>query len=330
MADTNKFLALVGGETLAGREIRDVAAALPYPLRLVTGGDEEAMVLTEQEGEPALVAPLDPDVVSDARVVFLAGTPATALQAADLAGDAVLIDLTYATEERSHARLRAPMVEPEGYRGAPNEPQVIAHPAAIAIALVLRRIHEVHPVRRSVIHIFEPASERGKPGLEELQQQTVGLLAFKNLPKNIFDEQLSFNMLARYGEEAPVALEDAEARLERHLATLLALADTAVPMPSLRLLQAPVFHGHSFSLWIEFEENPGAAEVEAVLAVENVDVREGGTQPPTAVGVTGQSGVAVGAVAVDHNAPEACWVWMVSDNLRIAAENAVAVARQFL
>ena len=78
-------------------------------------------------------------------MIFLAGTPATALQAADLAGDAVLIDLTYATEERPHARLRAPMVEPEGYRGAPDEPQVIAHPAAIAIALVLRRIHEVHP-----------------------------------------------------------------------------------------------------------------------------------------------------------------------------------------
>ena len=34
-----------------------------------------------------------------------------------------------------------------------------------------------------------------------------------------------------------------EARIERHLASLLALTGQA-PMPSLRLIQAPVFHGH--------------------------------------------------------------------------------------
>ena len=35
------------------------------------------------------------------------------------------------------------------------------------------------------------------------------------------------------------------------LASLLA-GWPGVPMPSLRLIQAPVFHGHSFSLWVEF------------------------------------------------------------------------------
>jgi aspartate-semialdehyde dehydrogenase len=137
-------------------------------------------------------------------------------------------------------------------------------------------------------------------------------------------------MLARYGEEAPVALEDVETRVERHLATLLAWSESAIPMPSLRLIQAPVFHGHSFSLWVEFEENPGAAEVEAVLAVEHIDVRDGASEPPTAVGMAGESGLAVGAVAVDHNAPEACWIWMTADNLRLQAENAMAVAREVL
>ncbi len=45
------------------------------------------------------------------------------------------------------------------------------------------------------------------PGVEELQQQTVSLLSFKSLPKAVFDNQLSFNLLARYGEEAPRPLE---------------------------------------------------------------------------------------------------------------------------
>jgi len=44
----------------------------------------------------------------------------------------------------------------------------------------------------------------------------------------------------------------------------------------------------------------------------------------------GQSGIAVGAIAEDRNNPDACWFWVVADNLRLAAENAVAVAREFL
>src|SRR5438445_37867 len=122
-----------------------------------------------------------------------------------------------------------------------------------------------HRVRRAVVHVFEPASERGAKGVDELQQQTVSLLSFKGLPKDIYDTQVSFNLLARYGEEAKPALEDIELRIERHLATLLANSSRA-PMPSLRLVQAPVFHGHSFSLWVKFEENPGAEAIAKTLA----------------------------------------------------------------
>jgi aspartate-semialdehyde dehydrogenase len=53
-------------------------------------------------------------------------------------------------------------------------------------------------------------------------------------------------------------------------------------------------------------------------------------EPPTNVGIAGQSGLAVGAIAPDHNQPRACWLWMVADNLRLAAENAIAVAQEAL
>src|ERR1022692_4217390 len=89
---------------------------------------------------------------------------------------------------------------------------LIPPPAAIPTPMFLPRLHPRFPVQRSAIHIFEPASERGTPGVEELQQQTVGLLSFKSMPKKIFDAQLSFNMLAQYGEDAPVTLESAELR----------------------------------------------------------------------------------------------------------------------
>jgi aspartate-semialdehyde dehydrogenase len=315
-----------------GRDIRELASAgaLPSDLQLIAGEEQTGGLLTEQAGEATLISELDEESLAGARIVFLTGPPESSRKALDAAPEAVFIDLSYAAEERPRARLRAPMAEPEGY-APPREPlQVIAHPAAIALAMVLGRLHAAYPVRRAVAHVFEPASERGVRGIQELQQQTVNLLSFKKLPKEVFDEQLSFNMLASYGEEAPLALEEAEGRLERHLATLLALAPRPAPMPSLRLIQVPVFHGYSLSLWAEFENNPGAAELEGVLAGDGIDVREAGMDPPHVVGMAGQSGVAVGAVAVDRNNNQACWFWMAADNFRLAAENAIAVAREFL
>jgi aspartate-semialdehyde dehydrogenase len=209
---------------------------------------------------------------------------------------------------------------------------VIAHPAAIALALFLRRLHSLDPVRASVIQIFSPASEHGTAGVEELQGQTVSLLSFKKLPHDIFDAQLSFSMLARYGDDAKVSLDDTELRIERHLASLLALPGEGegAPMPSLRLVQAPVFHGYSFGAWVEFESNPGVQTLESSLATAQIDVRGADFEAPTNVGQAGQSGIAVGAIAADRNQPEACWFWLAADNLRLTAENGVAVARQLL
>ena len=324
-------VALVGSETLIGREIRDIFATSHFPARLtlIASGADETGLLKEFEGEPTVVGPLDSQALEDTRSAFLAGSSDSTRTALTLSLDTPLIDLTYAGEESPRGRLRAPMVEPAGHNVPADAVHVIASPASIALALILNRLHPLHPIQRSVAHVFEPASERGKPGLDELQEQTVNLLSFKGQPKKIFAAQLAFNMLARFGEEAPERLEDLELRIERHLATLLSAASRA-PMPSIRLIQAPVFHGHGISLWVEFEENPGASEVERVLRSEFIDVRVDDQEPPNIVGVTGQEGIAVGAVTLDRNHPRACWIWAVSDNLRLRAANAVAVARQLL
>lgn len=316
-----------------GREVRDLMADahLPVDLKLIAEESDKTGTLTVQGDEPALVLGLNEQSLRGAGVALLAGSPESTLQAIEFGGETTaLIDLTHAAEDHPRSFIRAPFAEPEGFRPPDEAVHSIAHPGAIAIAMVLARLHARHPIKRSVIHIFEPASERGAAGVEELQQQTVSMLSFKSMPKKIFDQQLSFNMLARYGEEAPVALESAELRIERHLATLLSRAGEAPPMPSLRLIQAPVFHGYSLSLWIEFFENPGAEAAETALVSGHIDVRGSDLEPPAAAGIAGQSGIAVGAVSMDRNAPQACWFWLVADNLRLAAENAVAVGKQLL
>ena len=101
-------------------------------------------------------------------------------------------------------------------------------------------------------------------------------------------------------------------------------------MPSLRVIQAPVFHGYSFSAWVEFEDDPDMESLESNLASGAIEVRSAEFEPPNNVGQAGQGGIAVGGITPDRNHADACWFWIVSDNLRLSAENAVAIARQIV
>ena len=324
------LVAVVGGATLLAREIRDLLTEVkPSPrVQLISAAADGSTILAAEDDEAVVMIPLNKQSLDGVSVAFLAASPAASRRVAKLqsVGSPVLIDLTGALEEQPHARLRAPSAEPSG-RLVSAPVHVIAHPAAIAIAMLLARLVQESPLRRSVIHVFEPASERGQGGLDELQQQTVAVLSFKKLKTDVFDAQLGFNLLARYGEEALEPLEGIEQRVERHLASLLA-AWPGVPMPSLRVIQAPVFHGHSFSVWAEFESNPDVAALSRELAKQGVDVRP--DDPPTNAAIAGNSGIAVGAIAADRNNSRACWLWMVADNLRLTAENSIAVAQEVL
>jgi aspartate-semialdehyde dehydrogenase len=325
------LIALVGGDTLLAKEIREVLGETkPAPrVQLISAAADGAAKLAAEDDEPIVMAPLSAESLAGARVAFLAGSPASSRRALKVnpTGGPLLIDLAGGLEEQPEARLRAPSADSAPHPAGASPIQVIAHPAAIALAMFLGRLSRKVAIRRSVVHVFEPASERGQRGLDELQQQTVGVLSFQKLKTDVFDTQLAFNMLARYGEEALEPLETIEQRVEKHLASLLT-AWPGVPMPSLRVIQAPVFHGHSISAWVEFEENPGADALAKILSESGLDVRT--EEPPSNVGMAGQSGLSVGAIAVDHNQPRASWFWLASDNLRLAAENAVAVAKETL
>jgi aspartate-semialdehyde dehydrogenase len=331
----SSLVAVVGGSSLLAREIRELLSEMkPAPrVQLISASADGSTTLAAEDEEPIVMAPLSVENLEGAKAVFLAGSQASSRRTHKVAtgNHATLIDLSSALEEQPGARLRAPLAESDASNRAKKAEHsaiaIIAHPAAIALANFLGAVQSAAAIRRSIVHVFEPTSERGQQGIEELQQQTVATLSFKKLKTDVFDAQLAFNMLARYGEEANEPLEGIEQRLERHLASLLA-DRPGIPMPSLRLVQAPVFHGHSFSVWIEFEHDPDLAALKAALDSAGIDVRP--DDPPSNAGIAGQSGISAGAIAIDSNHPKAVWFWLVSDNIRMAAENAVAVAKELL
>src|SRR5215472_14510715 len=107
-----------------------------------------------------------------------------------------IIDLSYGLEGKDGVVLRAPWIEREMGKvprvDLGTAPVRVAHPAAMALALLLLRAGNAGnagKVTRSLATVFEPASERGKRGMDELHEQTVNLLSFQQLPKNVFDSQ---------------------------------------------------------------------------------------------------------------------------------------------
>jgi len=330
---SGRTVAIVGGESLLGKEVKELLESSELGAGVTLIASEESdhtAVITRGREEPEVINSLQASDLASTQAVVLAGSPEPSRKAYEQIRSAasvpVVIDLSGALEDLPETRLRAPMVEPAGFQGS-SPIQVIAHPAAIALASFLTQLQKAAKIRRSVAEIFEPVSERGRAGIEELQKQAVDLLSFKPLHKDVFDTQVSFNMLAQYGSESPHSLAGMELKIDRHLASLLASAGS-VPMPSLRLIQAPVFHGYSMSIWVEFETNPGVEALERDLEASHIDVRTAEHEPPTNVGVAGQGGITVGAITLDRNQPRACWFWLVADNLRIAAENAVEVVRE--
>jgi len=320
---------LTGGDTLPGQEVRDYIDEHHLPVVLwSTSAQPEDRVLTEQEGELAVLEPLDESALDGAEAVLLAGSESVNDRALALAAGVspkpALIDLTGQYESRPSARLRAPGIEqPPRELAGPIE--IVAHPAAIALSKLLNALHRFSPLKSVVANAFEPASSRGKEAIDELHKQTVNLLNFTQQPRQVFDAQVSFNLLPRFGDHAHrPSLEFVERRIEQHVASLL--APSGLPPVSLRVLHAPVFHGHCQSVWVEFGERHEAGAVEVALKHAGVEVRRRSEEPASNVAAVGHSGIMVSDIAQDRSNARAAWIWLASDNMRTLAETAVLLA----
>ena len=326
---TNLFrVAIVGAASLLGKELAEVLRDRNFPtanVRLLD--DDETMGQLEAVGdEMNFIQGVRAEQFEHIDFTFFAsdaGSARSSFPGARAAGNTI-IDLSGALEDEAGVAIRAPWIEREtGKVLTPQlqlEPVVVAHPAAIALALLAIRAGKAAKVRRMVATIMEPISEYGQKGMDELHEQTVNLLSFQEMPKKIFDVQVAFNMVARYGAESKWSLEKLGQRIARDYH---ALAAGGIE-PALFTVQAPVFHGYSFSIYLEVEERVTVGELSSALAGDHVMVSDLAETPST-VSAAGQNDVLV-AVREDGGNEKGFWLWAVIDNLRVAALNAVECA----
>jgi aspartate-semialdehyde dehydrogenase len=327
---TNQFrVAIVGAATLKGKEVAEMLKDRNFPavdVRLLD--DDESLGRLEALGdEISFIQSVRAEQFERVDFTFFASDPQCTRdnwkRARDL-GDTI-VDLSFALEDEPGASVRSPWIERQSGQPVTPElqpgPVVTAHPAATVLALLALRSAKAGHIQRFVATVFEPASEHGQKGMDELHEQTVNLLSFQELPKNVFDTQIAFNMVARYGPRSVPALDTVSQRILKHYRQIAPKAVT----PSLLLVQAPIFHGHAFSIYLEMDKPVAGGDLSQALEGEHIVVARDPEDVSSNVSAAGQGDILVSLVA-DVNHQNGFWLWATTDNLRIAALTAVECA----
>ncbi len=323
-------VAIVGAATLKGKEVAELLGDRNFPavdVKLLD--DDESLGQLEAMGdEVTFIQSVRSEQFEHVDFTFFASDQDCTRNnwmKVRRVGSAI-IDMSYALEDDPSASVRSPWLERELGRPQAMElqpgPVVTAHPAAVVLALLLSRAQKAGAVQRAVSTIFEPASEHGQRGMDELHQQTVNLLSFQQLPKAVFDSQVAFNMITRYGDNSTPSLESVERRILQHYSRIL--GEEAIK-PSLLLVQAPIFHGHAFSVYLEMEKTVALGDLAQAFAGEHVTITRLADESPSNVNAAGQGDILL-SIGRDANHENGYWLWAAADNLRIAAVTAVECA----
>jgi aspartate-semialdehyde dehydrogenase len=323
-------VAIVGAGSLKGKEVAEVLEQRNFPsseIKLLD--DDEALGQLEAvKDEVTFIQSIRSEQFEHVDFTFFASDPECTRKNWKQAArnGSAIVDLSYALEDEAGAVIRAPWVERQSGRIPAPElqpvPAVVAHPVAIELALLLLRISKAAPLERAVATVFEPASEHGQKGMDELHEQTVNLLSFQPLPKNVFDVQVAFNMVSRYGENSRSKLSSVVERILNHYRKI---TSGEVLLPSLQILQAPVFHGHALSMNVKLASAVDLGELQSVLAGEHISLVREPQEAPSNVNAAGQGDILV-SLTPDLADPASLWIWAASDNLRVAAATGVEVA----
>jgi aspartate-semialdehyde dehydrogenase len=325
--DSNKIV-IAGASSLLGAELRSLleeSRLADADFRLV---DEEVAAgrLTEAGGEPAVIRPAEEDSFQKARMVFFTGSAEftkTNLAAARETGGKVF-DLSGGTAGQAEVLAWFPKLDLFLGREFSKEARLFMIPSAGAaavagLALALRNAG----LKNLAVTCFESVSEAGRVGIEELESQTGQLLSFQSVGQPVFDTQVAFNLLDRYG---PGSRSKLEAIRERVRMETKACLDERAAVPAIQVVHAPVFYGTVFSACAEFAAGVDGKRIVGACKEAGFSMNAPGESGPSNVSAAGEKVIQLGNPEEDTSRPDVWWFWGAADNIRLPAANAVKLA----
>lgn len=325
----SRRIVIAGASSLLGTELKALLEESRFAasdFRLV---DEEtaAGTLTEAGGEAAVIQPVEEDSFDKAWIVFLAGSAAFTRANFALAkqSGAHIVDFSGELAGQPQVSTWLPKLAAMVSAGNAKTFSIPSAPAEIVARLTFA-LNSLKPSAISAI-AFQPVSAAGKPGIEELESQTGQLLSFQSVGKQIFDAQIAYSMLDRFGPSSMQSLSASLAAVRREVQSLLPAG--AAKLPAIQLLHAPVFYGATVAA-CAFLDTPAAVSKVAKLCADAGFSLTDDSAAPSNVSSAGETTIQLAAPVLDSTGPAAFWFWAAADNLRLPASNAVKLAESLL
>jgi aspartate-semialdehyde dehydrogenase len=331
----NKYVVAVAGATgVVGREMVENLDERKFPVaELVPLASERSEgERIEFQGKNVVVRRLTKDSFKDVDIALFSAGGERSLEFAPAAvkSGAVVVDNSSAFRMDP----TVPLVVPEvNAHAIAKHSGIIANPncSTIAMVMALKPIHDKVKIERIVVTTFQSVSGTGKKAIDELAQQTVALLNFRDVETNIYPHQIAFNCLPHID----AFLDNGYTREEMKMVneTKKIMEDDSIRVTA-TAVRVPVFRCHSESVNIETEKKISANEVRAILSTAPGVIVYDDPQRniyPLAIDVAGRDETYVGRIREDESIPHGINLWIVSDNLRKgAALNAVQIAEYLI
>ncbi len=322
---------MVGTDSLRGKELKNVLSKKSFPLSDIDFFDpdveEEYSKLTEFRGEPKVIHHLDKDSLQDADLVFLAADKKVNRQVGALAGSQKFqaIDLSEAFNSEKNVPVVVAGVNDDVIEK--KVPGIIAnpHPATVVLSHVFHAMIQRFGLVKAVSFILQPVSAFEESGVRELADQSYCLLSSESLSKNVFKEQIAFNLLSQTEKPDKDGFSSAEKQINSEIRRVLPGKDFPL---SLSIVQAPVFFGYSIMTYLELKKKTNIQGLKDLF-------KEHPLFEPTLpdklspVSVAGKEKICVGQIKREESLPNSFWVWTVTDNLtRGSTLNAFEIAER--
>jgi aspartate-semialdehyde dehydrogenase len=317
-----------GASSLLGAELKSLLEESRFAGWDFSLLDEEIAVgtLTEAAGEPAVILPVEEGSFTRAKFIFFTGSAAFTernLPAARHSG-ATIIDLSGAALNSPGVRVFFALDSAGHDADKSKTLYVVPSAPGLTTAKILDALGPAGLSRLSLI-FFRPLSEAGRHGIEELESQTTQLLSFQSAGQPVFDTQIAFNLLDRYGPASRENLQSVRARIRSEAG--IAVGRNLVE-PSIQVLHAPVFYAYTFVAIAEI--NSQQSQDALVATCRKAGFVLDGSAPLGNLNASGDSAIHLALPESDPSQSNAWWLWGVADNLRLPASTAVKLTEKLV
>lgn len=328
-------VAIVGATGAVGREFLAIFERHHFPvgqLRLLASERSVGKRL-EFRGEPVCIELAEPGSFSGVDLAFFSAGASRSrlLVPAALEAGAVAIDNSSAFRMEPGVPLVVPEINWNAV-GAGDRLFPVANCTAIVLCMALAPLRALGKIERIVVSTYQSASGGGAAMMEELEEQTRGVLEGKAAAPKVLPQPYAFNLFSHNTPINEHGYNEEEWKVIQETRKILSMPELRVNVTCVRV---PVMRAHSESVTVEFGgEAPSEEAIRAALAsapgVRVVDDRAA-NRFPTPLDASGQEEVLVGRIRQDLSHPSAISMFISGDQLlKGAALNGVQIAERLI